>query len=145
MHSKNNEINGPYMTETLPVHTGLFCHLIHYLSLKVLLYIVVNQGFRQVKMSSTAVVCILSKCWFPAQLLETCCWLCFHTERHQLSLVRWQWHRVHTLGLNWWWRRHRDRRLCVHGRQRRLAKSRLRHPVARSPLWWSPSKSVLLQ
>lgn len=81
----------------------------------------------------------------PTTSWVTCCWLCFHTERHQLSLVRWQWHRVHALGLNWWRGRHRDRRLCVHGRQRRLAKIRLWHHVTRSPLWRSPSKSVLLQ
>lgn len=71
------------------------------------------------------------------------CWY-FLTEWHQLSVVGWQRHGVHTLGPNRWRRRRCARRMCVHGCERRLAESRLWDPATRSPLSRSPCKSVLL-
>lgn len=72
-------------------------------------------------------------------------WLCFLTEWHQLSVVRWQWHCVHTLGSIRRRRRLCDGRVCVHGREWRLAKSWLCDSATRSPVSCSPTKSVLLQ
>lgn len=76
-------------------------------------------------------------------------WLCFLTERHQLSVVGWQWHGVHALGRSRWRWRLWDRRVRVHGREWRLAASWLWNSAARSPVPCSPkslqAKSVLLQ
>lgn len=83
--------------------------------------------------------------WQPSYFVTHWC-LCFlPTEWHQLSVVRRQWHGVHTLGHNWWRWRHFDRRMCVHRCQRRLAEGRLWNYVNGSPLPWSASKSVPLQ
>lgn len=61
-------------------------------------------------------------------------------------MVRWQWHSVHTLGRGRWRRRRLcDGRVCVHGRERRLAESWLWNPATRSPVSRSHTKSVLLQ
>lgn len=72
-------------------------------------------------------------------------WLCLLTERYQLSVVRWQRHRVHTLGRGRWRWQLCDRRVCVHWREWRLAKSWLWNFVAWSPVSYPPTKSVLVQ
>lgn len=62
--------------------------------------------------------------------------------RHQLSLVGWQRHGVHTLGRSGRWRRRCRESVRVHGRQRRVAEGGLRDAAAGGSVSRSSTKSV---
>lgn len=96
---------------------------------------------------TAAITCILTKLLLvdTATSWLTQWWLCLLTEWNQLSVVRWQWHGVHTLGPSRWRGGHCDGRVCVHGCERRLAESWLWNHAAGSPLSCPATKSVLLQ